>query len=58
MLDEDAVWNDYMERERAANAKPQGADPQAILKEVADKYGIEYAHARRIILDRTVMGGG
>lgn len=43
----------YLDRERAANRKPQGADHGAILESVADDFGIPLSDLRKAVLDAT-----
>ena len=58
-IDADAIWADYIEREAAAHKTQRGADCKAILQAVADKHDVDYATARRVILDRTsTLGKG
>lgn len=49
----------YLEREKADNATPQGADHKAILADVAQEHGMHAATLRNLVLDATNhMGAG
>ena len=48
-----AIWNEYLEREAAANARPEGADVEAIIRKLADDAGMPLDEVREIILARS-----
>lgn len=46
----------YLEREKAAQATPQGADCRKLSDDVAQEYGIDALKLRTMIIDHTVKG--
>lgn len=52
------IMSEYLTRETAANATPQGADVQAICQEVADLAGLEWRDVWAIVIDGTILGAG
>ena len=47
---------EYIAREKAANATPQGADCRAILTALAKEHGWTYEAARDAVIDHTIAG--
>lgn len=50
---------EYLDREKAANAKPKGADHMTLLAEVAQEHGLTTNDLGSMVLDETnAMGAG
>jgi len=46
----------YLEREREANARQEGADVQAIIDGIMSEYGLTRQQVVQAVLDHTIMG--
>lgn len=56
MTDVDVAVAEYLRRESAAMATPQGADHVAIMEAVAGEYGIDVSVLSGAVIDQTVTG--
>ena len=53
-----AIWNEYLAREEAANKRPEGADVEAIIRKLAADAGMTYDDVREVVISRTFNRSG
>lgn len=58
MMTGEEIAAEYLRRESDGNKKVAGADPAAILRDMARELNVDVAHVRAAVLDHTLMGPG